>query len=367
MFVKKILLLLNGSILSIACFGQAEFKNVQVTSSEGRVIVDYDLLPTEEGVKLKCIRFKVVFKGQTIVPETLSGAIGNNVSFGNNQHFVWHCGSDSRLFNDDVKILLEADCEISTSAYEPETVFVKGGTFRMGSNDGNPDEKPIHEVTVDSFRMGKYEVTYGEFKKFIAETAFQTDAESAGTSICNIKEREIEKSGVHWRHDEKGMPRTEDHYPVLHVSWNDAVAYCNWLGTKLGKKCRLATEAEWEYAARGGQLYQYAGSDSLNTVGWYWENGAKKPLPVGGKKENGFGLYDMSGNVWEWCSDWYSNNYDSNTGGTVINPTGPKKGEFHVFRGGSWLNDLKYCNVSERTRKKPNFRSNYVGFRVVFP
>jgi len=140
-------------------------------------------------------------------------------------------------------------------------VFVKGGTFQMGSNDGDDDEKPVHTVTVSDFWMGKYEVTVAEFEKFISETDYYTDAEkSSGSYFWTGRKWEM-KTGVDWRCDAQGNVRksTKLNHPVIHVSWNDAVAYCDWLSKKTGQNYRLPTEAEWEYAARSGSKnYKYA-------------------------------------------------------------------------------------------------------------
>jgi formylglycine-generating enzyme required for sulfatase activity len=150
---------------------------------------------------------------------------------------------------------------------------------------------------------------------------------------------------------------------VIHVSWNDAVAYCEWLSEKTGKKYRLPTEAEWEYAVRGGQKskhYKYAGGDELSELAWYNENSGSKTHPVGGKKANELGLYDMSGNVWEWCQDWYGD-YSS---ASQTNPTGASTGTRRVLRGGSWGYPDWNCRVSYRYFNSPTYRNINLGFRL---
>lgn len=240
--------------------------------------------------------------------------------------------------------------------------YLSGNSFQMGSNDAdaNSYEKPVHTVHLGEFYMSKYEVTIGEFRKFIAATGYRTDAEKEGTSYVYVNGSWSSKSGVNWRHDEAGNSRSGENYPVIHVSWNDAVAYCSWLSSTTGKSYRLPTEAEWEYAARGGSSNKYAGSSDIGNVGWYNGNSGMKTHPVGEKSPNGYGLYDMLGNVWEWCSDWYSD-YSSSA---VSNPTGAATGSNRVYRGGGWSNDATYCRPAYRYNNTPTFRYYTLGFRV---
>jgi formylglycine-generating enzyme required for sulfatase activity len=368
MILKRILIgiaLLHNALFLL---GQAAFKNVVVTSSEGRVTIDYDLQPTVERAVLKAVRLTVVFKGKTIAPETVGGAIGTDVSFGLGRRLIWDCAADGRLLSGKAEILLEADCEVlpppppPVQSFEPETVLVEGGTFQMGSEN----ELPIHEVTLSSFRMGKYEVTLKQFRCFIESSGYQTDAEKYGDSWVYENNDWHTKKGVTWKCDVAGTvrPSSEDNHPVIHVSWNDATAYCQWLSKKTGKTYRLPTEAEWEYAAKGGRLsqnYKYSGSNELNDVAWYSENAAKKTHVVGGKQQNELGLYDLSGNVWEWCEDWYGS-YSSNA---IENPKGAATGSIRVNRGGSWGNYSGDCRPSYRGSNTPTYRFSYIGFRLI--
>ncbi|MBC7777621.1 MAG: SUMF1/EgtB/PvdO family nonheme iron enzyme [Phycisphaerae bacterium] len=241
------------------------------------------------------------------------------------------------------------------NAIEKNMIIVSGGTFTMGSEAGNTDETPSRSVVVGNFSIGKYEVTNAEYNQFCEKTG-RAKARNQGSS-----------SGRN---------------PTVNVSWLDAVAYCNWLsesnslspcyiinGNKVSCNWsatgyRLPTEAEWEYAAKGGSKGRnkvHAGSDNLQEVGWFTENAAGKTHAIGQKKPNELGLFDMSGNAWEWCWDW-KGNYDSNAS---INPKGPNSGGVRVFRGGSWADDVFYCRNTVRYSGTISHKSFSVGFRVV--
>lgn len=212
-------------------------------------------------------------------------------------------------------------------------VFVKGGFFDMGSNDGQEDERPVHRVWVDDFYIGKYEVTQKEWVKIM------------GSNPSYFK---------------------GDNLPVEQVSWHDVQEFISKLNQKTGLKYRLPTEAEWEYAARGGQQskgYPYSGSNTLDDVGWYIQNTGGKSQPVGTRKPNELGIYDMSGNVSEWCSDWYDKNYYSNS--PEKNPYGPYAGEPRILRGGSGFNDSYDCTVSCRLGYNPVLGNASFGFRLI--
>ena len=218
-------------------------------------------------------------------------------------------------------------------------MYVQGGTFQMGSADEDASswEKPVHTVRVNNFYIGKYEVTFDEYDKF-----------------CDATGKE--------KPDDVGWGRGTR--PVIKVSWNDAKAYCTWLSETSGKKYRLPTEAEWEYAARGGSNNIYSGSSDIDVTGWYAENSDKKTHAVGSKTRNSFGLYDMSGNVWEWCSDWYDEKYYENS--PEDNPKGAATGSGRVYRGGAWSSAALRCRVSDRVGYAPAYRNTTLGFRVVF-
>lgn len=217
----------------------------------------------------------------------------------------------------------------------PEMVFVRGGTFQMGSND-HDREKPIHSVTLSDFEIGKYPVT----QKVWQEIMGNNPSHFKGCDDC----------------------------PVENVSWNDVQEFLKKLNQKYpGKNYRLPSEAEWEYAARGGQQskgYTYAGSNDIGEVAWYAENSGRKTHPVGSKKANELGIYDMSGNVWEWCQDaWHENYQGAPTDGSAWISGGEQWQR--VLRGGSWGNVPNYCRAAFRLWYDPILRYGGCGFRLV--
>ncbi|MEI7490068.1 MAG: formylglycine-generating enzyme family protein [Bacteroidota bacterium] len=249
-----------------------------------------------------------------------------------------------------------------------EMVFVKGGTFIMGDSSSYfiyNREKP-HYVILTSFYIGKCEITVGQFEEFINETGFQTYADKHGGSWVIYGDEPELKGGVNWRCDVRGNPRSQNDYnhPVIHISWKDAVAYCEWLSRKTGKNYRLPTEAEWEYAAKGGissKGYPYvSGGIYPLEVGWWGNNSGNETHPVGQKRPNELGIYDMSGNVEEWCNDWYDENYYNRSPSS--DPKGPVNGKERVVRGGFWGGDLVI--IKDRCSRPPSDRFGGLGFRV---
>jgi len=224
--------------------------------------------------------------------------------------------------------------KVADSNLKLDMVFIEGGTFQMGSNDGESMEIPVHSVTLSDFLIGKYEVTQKQWHYIAGNNP-------SGCINC-------------------------DNCPVEKVSWDDIQEFIQKLNQKTGKTYRLPTEAEWEYAARGGNKskgYTYSGSNSLDNVAWYSENSGSKTHPVGQKQPNELGLFDMSGNVFEWCSDWYGSYQSSEKS----NPQGPSSGSFRLFRGGSSHYYAYFCRTSDRGLQyiNPDFRSSSTGFRLV--
>ena len=235
----------------------------------------------------------------------------------------------------------------------PEMVSLPGGTFKMGSDKGRDDEKPVHDVTLDPFDIGKYEVTVGEFRRFVEAMKYETEAEKKGSCYGYDKDGNWdEQKGLNWRN--LGFEQ-DDNHPVICVSWNDAMAYAQWLSAELGESYTLPSEAEWEYAARAGSVTErYWGDDEKDACGYGnvhdqtskrenkfdWthhecDDGYAQTAPVGQFTANDFELNDMLGNVWEWTLDWYGEKYYADS--PKKNPKGPEKGSDRVIRGGSWL------------------------------
>ena len=214
-------------------------------------------------------------------------------------------------------------------------IRVQGGTFTMGAtseqgSDVVSDEKPAHKVTPSSYYIGETEVTQELWQAVM------------GSNPSYFKGAKL---------------------PVEQVSWEDCQEFIRKLNQMTGKSFRLPTEAEWEFAARGGSRsnhYKYSGSNNLSSVAWYWDNSGEKTHPVGQKSPNELGLYDMSGNVYEWCADWYGD-YSSSA---QTNPKGPSNGSSRVIRCGGWFGNAWNCRVSYRNFIRPSFSFSYLGLRL---
>jgi formylglycine-generating enzyme required for sulfatase activity len=247
-----------------------------------------------------------------------------------------------------------------------EMVFVKGGIYTMGCSNEQEDDcwseaTPAHKVTVSDFYIGKYEITQKQWVQVMngsnwAKARINKNQIGFGSSQVN-------SNPSHFKGDD---------LPVTNVSWNDIQEFLSELYRITGRRYRLPTEAEWEYAARGGsnsRNFKYSGSNHINDVAWYINNSFNKMYSVGTKSPNELGIYDMSGNAWEWVGD----KFGSYSASTQTNPTGPSSGSTYVVRGGSWRNEARNCTVSFRASRAPgpsnapppDFRDNHVGFRLV--
>jgi sulfatase modifying factor 1 len=278
-------------------------------------------------------------------------------------------------------------------------IQLEGGTFLMGTEDADgfpaDGEGPIRKIALDAFYMDATPVTVQQFAEFAAATKYRTESERLGWSFVfqgHIRPERYQElvvatvpaapwwcrvNGVDWRHPEEPESgiKGRDDYPVTHVSWNDAAEYCRWAGK------RLPTEAEWEYAARGGlEQAKYAWGNDLTPHGRHmcniWqgtfptldlaEDGYAGPAPVRAFPANGFGIYGVAGNTWEWCADWFHPEYHIDSYRT--NPIGPPAGTAKVIRGGSYLCHHSYCNryrVAARTSNTPDSATTNMSFRCV--
>lgn len=275
--------------------------------------------------------------------------------------------------------VLSFACAVGTRSHviPAGMVLLPGGSFDMGTADGMPFEGPVHRVTVRPFLIDEREVTVAEFSRFVEATNYRTEAERFGWSVVfDVDTGEWGRvEGADWRHPEGGERPPDPDEPVVQVSWNDANAYAKWAGK------RLPTEAEWEFAARGGsEGKKYSWGDDLRPGGkpvanWWQgtfpekntgEDGFLGRAKTASFQPNGYGLFDMAGNVWEWTSDWYSEGYYAAS--PSHDPAGPPSGTERAMRGGSWMCAENFCSnyrVAARSHSSPDTGLNNLGFRCV--
>ena len=327
-----------------------QIKNLQTRFTGSNIEVSYTLT-TNRPVDID-LQYSTD-NGQTYQTcRTISGDWQSQTS--GNKHITWECAEDG-VFSAGVtfkigvkemdvartnteRIRPEMDVrqpEREKGQTEIEMIFVKGGIFTMGCEDDdcNLNEKPAHSVSVNDFYIGKYEVTQTQWIEIMYNNP----------SIF------------------KG-----DDLPVENVSWENVQEFIRKLNVKTGKKYRLPTEAEWEFAAKGGLQgngYKYSGSNIIEAVAWYNGNAQGTTQPIGNKQPNELGIHDMSGNVWEWCQDWYGR-YDKTN---QANPKGPSSGSERVFRGGGLYVNEKYCRTTIRNSGSPQQKNRNLGFRLVLP
>ena len=310
----------------------------------------------------------------------------------------------------DYQVFRDSPVSDATDGEGPAMVYLSGGTFLMGDEKGSDDEKPVHPVRLSAFAMGQTPVTIGEYLKFCQATdSHWPEWLKPGSQyhIATGNNDYYRKRGITLRElsaDEKrdgtrnysGLdPQCLD-LLIVGIFWDDASAYCQWLSEATGETYALPTEAQWEYACRGGNPGRWCFGDDeklLAEYAWYDKNSKNKLHPVMGKAANAFGLYDVHGNVWEWCADWYSNDYYTQLAGhsqhtasaseqsaserpvppfakgglggiSSENPSGPASGSFRVVRGGSWIDDADHCRSAYRGNNDPSNRDLNLGFRL---
>ncbi|MBW2108300.1 MAG: formylglycine-generating enzyme family protein [Deltaproteobacteria bacterium] len=251
-------------------------------------------------------------------------------------------------------------------------VYIQPGIFMMGSPSDEPgrdNDERRHRVTISrGFYMQTTEVTVGQWRAFVRETGYKTRAETGGGAYIWTGSKWKKKEGYYW--DNPGFDQTDEH-PVTCVSWDDVQKFIRWLNEKENKRYRLPTEAQWEYACRAGTDTPFSfgrclSTNEANYDGNYPLSGCSKgryrerTVKVASFSHNAWGLYDMHGNVWEWCQDWYGD-YPS---GSVTDPTGPPRGSYRVVRGGGWSSFAGFCRSANRGWYFPGLRYDSLGFRL---
>ena len=270
---------------------------------------------------------------------------------------------------------------MGSGAAELDRVKQASGKTHVLGDQGQSDEDPQHEVALTKpFFMGIHPVTRGQFAAFVADSGYKTDAEKTGSSVTWDALRWDKVPGAFWK--KPGFEQTDEH-PVVCVSHNDAVAFCEWLGKKSGRAIALPTEAQWEYACRAGTATAYPwGDDADGGKGWCnaadqsarkaigekwlyfnWDDAHAFTSPVGKFKPNAWGLYDMLGNACQWCADWFDKGYYKDS--PKEDPAGPAKGTQRVLRGGGWFAAPMTCRSASRDRMMPDYSYSTFGFRAI--
>jgi formylglycine-generating enzyme required for sulfatase activity len=336
MMRTMLLYLICIPILAVTPAVAAQVKNLQAQRDDNEMVFHYDLVPDGEGTSDR-VSLTVTVAGKTIPGARLhlTGDVGM-VPVGKGKTITWRIREDLPAGLAD-----EPGWEIVAGMRDPVTgmefVFVKGGCFRMGDSfgDGNKDEWPVHEVCVDDYYLGKFEVTQKEWQRVM------------GTNPSFFK-------------------ACGERCPVENVSWRDANEFLRKLAKQSGMKFRLPTEAEWEYAARsGGRKEKWAGTSrerDLKKTAVYVGTSVGMTRPVGKNRPNGLGLYDMSGNVWEWVSDFYDGSFYARS--PRENPVGAADGLSRVVRGGGWDSPPFDLRAAKRLRGREGTASTNTGFRV---
>ena len=329
--IKLVFFLLLSVFSAVCSFGQT-VSNVDAYQEGKNIIITYDTDKAGSVGDVYCSTDGGRTWGAPL--KQVTGDVNKQVPAGSHR-IVWDVLSErEKLSGANICFKVVANSgKFTVNGVSFEMVRVEGGTFRMGAtseqeDDADSDEKPVHSVTLSSYYIGKTEVTQALWQAVMGSnpSAFQ------GADL-----------------------------PVECVSWNDCQEFIQKLNRLTGRNFRLPTEAEWEFACRGGNKsngYKYSGSNDIDNVAWY--DGYSGAHPVGTKAPNELGIYDMSGNVWEWCSDWYADY----TSYSQTDPTGPQSGSFRVYRGGSWYFNARYCRSSGRGGSDPSDRSNILGLRL---
>ena len=331
----KLVFFLLLSVFTVVCsFGQT-VSNVDAYQEGKNIIITYD---TDKAGSVGDVYCSTDGGRTWGVPlKQVTGDVNKQVPAGSHR-IVWDVLAErEKLAGENIcfKVVTNYSVIFTVNGVSFEMVRVEGGTFRMGATseqgfDAYGLEKPVHSVTLSGYYIGKTEVTQALWQAVM------------GSNPSDFKGADL---------------------PVECVSWDDCQEFIQKLNSLTGRNFRLPTEAEWEFACRGGNNsrgYKYSGSNNLANVAWYDHNSDGQTHPVATKAPNELGIYDMSGNVWEWCGDWYAN-YTSNS---QTNPKGPQSGSYRVDRGGGWFNYVRGCRSSLRSYDDPADRDNYLGLRL---
>ena len=331
--IKLVFFLLLSVFTAVCSFGQT-VSNVDAYQEGKNIIITYNTDKAGSVGDVYCSTDGGRTWGEPL--KQVNGDVNKQVPAGSHR-IVWDVLSErEKLAGANICFKVEVNSgRFMVNGVSFEMVRVEGGTFRMGATyeqegDAERDEKPVHSVILSSYYIGKTEVTQALWQAVM------------GSNPSNFKGADL---------------------PVECVSWNDCQEFIQKLNRLTGRNFRLPTEAEWEFACRGGNNsrgYKYSGSNNLGSVAWYDGNSGDKTHPVATKAPNELGIYDMTGNVWEWCGDWYAN-YTSNS---QSNPSGPQSGSRRVGRGGSWNYSARYCRSSIRNDYNPTCRVGYLGLRL---
>ncbi|MBQ4508041.1 MAG: SUMF1/EgtB/PvdO family nonheme iron enzyme [Paludibacteraceae bacterium] len=355
--MRKLSVIIICLCLTLSAFAQ-NVTNVTARQAGNTVEVTYNL---DKATTVSLLLSADGGQTYNLHPKSVTGDIGS-VTAGNNKKAVWNLLADSTdwdIAQARFKVVAQkvaAQRTFTVSGVSFTMVRVDGGTFTMGctseqGSDCDSDESPAHQVTLSAYHIGQTEVTQGLWQAVMGTT---------------VRQQRDKANGI-WADSIRGEG---DNYPMYYINLDECQDFVRKLNSLLssqlgGAKFALPTEAQWEFAARGGnksQHYKYAGSNYIDNVAWYFDNSGNATHPVAGKSPNELGLYDMSGNVYEWCQDW-DNFYGS---GALTNPTGAASGSYRVNRGGSWGSDAVNCRVSGRSSgATPSHRNYSLGLRLV--
>ena len=332
--IKLVFFLLLSVFTAVCSFGQT-VSNVDAYQEGKNIIITYDTDKAGSVGDVYCSTDGGRTWGEAL--RQVTGDVNKLVPAGRHR-IVWDVLAEREKLagaNICFKVVANYSARFTVNGVSFEMVRVEGGTFRMGAtaeqeDEAWDDEMPVHSVTLSSYYIGKTEVTQALWQAVMGSNP----SRSRGADL-----------------------------PVENVSWDDCQEFIRKLNSMTGQNFRLPTEAEWEFACRGGNNsrgYKYSGSNNLGSVAWYDGNSGGKTHSVATKSPNELGIYDMSGNVWEWCSDWYGD-YSSDA---QTNPKGPVSGSYRVGRGGSWFSRVRDCRSSIRFNNNPTNRNNNLGLRL---